>query len=487
MNQDLREQHERLGRAVTKIIADNLKDLDSRRVTSEATPADLDKLFDEPLPETGISAEEIFERFKRDIATHAMQIPSPRYYGQFNPTPLPIGVWADALCSALNQNAGAWRNGPTSAIIEARVLRWLCQLIGYGPESFGTLASGGSEANLIALKCARDRAAEGITKHGLQSVSGELVIYASEQCHYSVEKSADILGLGRESLRKIPTDDQFHVRTTDLVEAIERDRRAGRLPCCVVGIAGATSTGVIDPLEELADIARNQGCWFHVDAAYGGALAFSEKHRGKLRGIARADSVTFDPHKWLFVPFACGATLVGDGGRVLRDAFDITPEYLSEDRGGADVEYDFFRYGQMGTRRFNSLKLWMALKFMGVRGYAEIIESHIDLTRYLAKRIDEIDDFQRLGEVETAVCCFRFLPPGLRDSSAREQDRAQQRLQQRIERGGEAWLTTTVLHGRRALRVNINSFLTERRHIDDLVELLRRESESLMRGDLQND
>jgi len=482
MTEDLSQLHERLGQAVTKIIADYVKGLDERRVTSEATPADLEKLFDEPLPEIGISVEEIFDRFTRDIAPHAMQVPSPRYYGQFNPTPLPIGVWADALCSALNQNAGAWRNGPTSAIIEARVIRWLCQLIGYGPQSFGTLASGGSEANLIALKCARDNAHAQIISVGVRSVPGDLVIYASEQCHYSVEKSADILGLGRKSLHKIPIDDRFHIQTGALREAIERDRKAGHIPCCIVGVAGATSTGVIDPLDEVADIARENACWFHVDAAYGGALAFSDKHKAKLSGIERAHSVTFDPHKWMFVPFACGATLVRDGGRVLRDAFDITPEYLSEDRGGADVEFDFFRYGQMGTRRFNSLKLWMALKFMGTRGYARTVEQHIDLTNYLAGRIDELKDFQRLGEVETAVCCFRFLPKGVRRAEGPAQDRVQQKLQQRIERGGQAWLTTTVLHGRRALRVNVNSFLTERRHLDDLVELLERESKALMEG-----
>ena len=137
------------------------------------------------------------------------------------------------------------------------------------------------------------------------------------------------------------------------------------------------------------------------------------KHKDKLRGIELADSITFDPHKWMFVPFSCGATLVRDGGRVLRDAFDMTPEYLSEDRGGADVEFDFFRYGQMGTRRFNSLKLWMAIKFMGREGYARTVERQIELTKYLAQQIDALKDFKRVGEVETAVCCFRFLPkPG---------------------------------------------------------------------------
>ena len=480
MIDDPAKQHEQLGRAVTAIVTEYVASLDSRRVTSAATPQDLEKIFDEPFPQQGKNIEEILEQFTKDVLAHAMQVPSPRYYGQFNPTPLPIGVWADALASALNQNAGAWRNGPTSAMIEARVFRWLCELIGYGPESLGVLASGGTEANLIALKCARDGAYQAAVPHGLRSAPGDLTVYASEQCHFSIERSVDILGLGRKSLRKIATDEEFHISTDALQKQIEADRKAGCTPCCVIGIAGATSTGVLDPLAELAAIARKNDCWYHVDAAYGGALAFSEKHRAKLKGIDLADSVTFDPHKWMFVPFACGAVLVRDGGSILRDSFDITPEYLNEDRGGVDVEFDFFRYGQMGTRRFNSLKLWMALKFMGREGYAKVIEHQIELTDYLARRIDELTDFKGVGQVETAVCCFKFQPVGLANIDGVEQDRLQQRLQQKIERSGEAWITTTVLNGRRVLRVNINSFLTERRHIDDLVELLQRMSKDLV-------
>ncbi|MDT4967663.1 MAG: aromatic-L-amino-acid/L-tryptophan decarboxylase, partial [Acidobacteriota bacterium] len=178
-------------------------------------------------------------------------------------------------------------------------------------------------------------------------------------------------------------------------------------------------------------------------------------------------------------PFACGAVLVRDGARVLRDAFDITPEYLSEERGGADVEFDFFRYGQLGTRRFNALKIWMALKSLGTRGYAQIIERQIEVTHYLARRIDELPDFERASDVETAVFCFRFLPAGAGGQDGDVQDSLQLKLQQRVEQSRQAWISTTVLKGRRAIRVNINSYLTERRHIDDLVELLERESSQL--------
>jgi len=475
---ELRQQHAEIGAAVTKLISERAASLESLPVAPSATPDELKKLFNEPLPQDGLAAKTILDQFARDVAPHAMQVPSPRYFGQFNPAPLAIGVWADALCSSLNQNAGAWRNGPTSAMIESQVIRWLCELIGYGPQAFGVLASGGSEANLIALKCARDRVSPEIAHSGARDGSN-LTVYTSEQCHYSVEKSLDIIGLGRDSLRKIPTDERFHVRVDKLREAIASDIDAGRRPFCIVGVAGTTATGVIDDLPALADIAREHDCWFHVDAAYGGALAFSAKHKSKLRGIAVADSVTFDPHKWMFVPFSCGATLVRDGHRILRNSFDMSPDYLAEDRGFDDAQYDFFRYGQMGTRRFNSLKLWMCFKFMGKHGYSKSVENHIELTKYLAARLDTSPDFERVGEVETAVCCFRYLPERVQAMSPAEQDNVQQALQQRIEKSGRAFFPSTVLHGRRALRVNINSYLTEQRHVDELVELLVSEGTAL--------
>jgi glutamate/tyrosine decarboxylase-like PLP-dependent enzyme len=293
MIENIVEQHKQLGEAVTRLIVDYVANLDTRPVTPTATPAALEALFAESLPEQGSGLAEILSRFRDDIAPHSMQVPSPQYYGQFNPTPLPIGVWADALSSMLNQNAGAWRNGPVSAMIEVRVIRWLCELLGYGPQAMGTLASGGSEANLIALKCARDRVSEAIKDRGVCSAPGDLVIYASEQCHYSIDKSADILGLGRESLRKIRTDERFHIRLDVLRDEIKRDRAAGKVPCCIVGVAGSTSAGVIDSLEMLGEIARELDCWYHVDAAYGAPLAFSDKHKDKLRGITLADSITF--------------------------------------------------------------------------------------------------------------------------------------------------------------------------------------------------
>src|SRR5688500_2434934 len=257
------EEHARLGRAVTELVSAYAASLDSARVCSEATPAELERLFDEPLPQEGAEATAILEQFARDILPHAMNIPSPRYYGLFNPTPLPVAVWADTLASAINQNGAAWRNSPSASIVEARVLRWLCALMGYGDEGFGTLTSGGSEANLLGLKCARDRGVEGARDRGVAAAAAgpELTVYASEQCHYSFIKCVDILGLGRENLRKVPTDERFHIRVGDLREMIAADLARGATPLCVAGAAGATSTGTVAPLDELADVAREFGLW----------------------------------------------------------------------------------------------------------------------------------------------------------------------------------------------------------------------------------
>jgi aromatic-L-amino-acid decarboxylase len=483
MSEKLSVEHEHLGRLAVELVAEYTATLETRRLISRATPQEMAVWFDEPLPQKGAAAETLLKLFRETIAPHSMSVGSPSYFGQFNPTPLAIGVWADALASALNQNGAIWRNSPVASIIEDRVLRWLCELIGYAPTAYGTLTSGGSEANLVALKCARDRVHAHAKDKGLRDAAGDLIVYVSGQAHYSFVKSVDILGLGRENLRLIPTDDNFHIRADLLREAIAEDKRKGNIPCAIAGAAGATSTGVIDPLDELADIAQETGCWFHVDAAYGGALAFSDKYKGRLSGIERADSVTLDPHKWMFVPFACGATLVREGAQVLRGAFDFTPEYLTEKRdytGGAEQDYDMFRYGQLGTRRFNALKLWLAIKHLGQTGYAEIIERQVGLVEYLARLLDESPDFARLGVVETAVTCFRYRPAAAKDWDAATQDELQQQLQQRVEQSGEAFFASTILHGRRALRINVNSYLTERRHIEKLFALLQREGAAIV-------
>jgi aromatic-L-amino-acid/L-tryptophan decarboxylase len=473
-------EHADLGAATVEMITDYVRGLDEVPVCSGATPAELTALLSEPLPDEGRGAAEVLDVVRRTILPHAIAISSPRYFGLFNPAPLPVAVWVDAVCSALNQNGAAWRQSPSVSALESVVIGWLGAVLGQPDDGFGTLTSGGSEANLIALKCARDRVVHDAAHAGLMGTGAPLRVYASEQAHYSVRRSLDIIGVGRDNLRAIDTDGRFRVRLDALRAAIEDDLARGLRPTAVVGVAGSTSTGAVDPLDGLADVAADYGLWYHVDAAYGGALAFSTAHGELLRGIDRADSITLDPHKWLFVPFSCGALLTRHGRAGLRASFDCTPEYLNEERGDDDGGLDFFRYGQLGTRRGNALKLWAALSRLGRRGYAEIVDQQIALTRRLATGLSMMDEFEVLGDVQTAVCCARFLPGELRDAPGPRQDEVQRRLQQRIERGGRAWLATTVLSGRRVLRVNVNSVLTRAEHVDELLALLSREGAAIV-------
>lgn len=485
---DMADEHADLGAAMTEMITDYVRGLDEAPVCSGATPAELTKLLGGAMPVEGASAMDLLDLLRRKIVPHAITISSPRHFGLFNPAPLPIAVWVDALCAALNQNGAAWRQSPSVSALEAVVIGWLGELIGQPNGGFGTLTSGGSEANLIALKCARDRAVRQATHAGLTETGAPVRVYASEQGHYSLRRSVDILGIGRDNLRTIETDTCFRIRLDELRAAIEADLARGCRPAAIVGIAGSTSTGAVDPLDGLADLAAEYGLWYHVDAAYGGALAFSATHGALLRGIERADSVTLDPHKWMFVPFSCGALLTRHGKNRLRDAFDFTPEYLDEQRGDDDGDLDFFRFGQQGSRRGNALKLWAALCRLGRNGYAEVIDRQLALTKRFTAQLSTMEEFEVLGEVQTAVCCARFLPGGLSAAPGPVQDEVQQRLQQRIERDGRAWLATTVLRGRRVLRININSVLTRAEHIDELLVLLQREGnaalaeQSLSRG-----
>ena len=254
-----------------------------------------------------------------------MAVGSRRYFGMMNPAPLPIGIFAEALIAAMNQNAASWRHAPAGTAIEKRVVRWLCSLFGLPDKSFGTFTSGGSLANITSLKLAINRSLGRDLSQVDESAPpalemGKLTFYVSSQGHYSFDKAVDLLGLGRSQLRKIPQDEIFRIDLKALEAAIEEDVQAGLKPCCIIGIGGSTNTGSIDKLDKLAELSHRYGCWFHVDAAYGGAVILSEMYGTMLRGIELADSITVDPHKWFYMPFAAGAVLVRDGD-FLRKSF----------------------------------------------------------------------------------------------------------------------------------------------------------------------
>jgi aromatic-L-amino-acid decarboxylase len=474
-----------IGYGFVDLMAEYLQGLEGRRVYGPVSPAGLDELFAEDLPEFGVSVEELLHDCRAKIFPNSMAIGSRRYFGMMNPSPLTAAVFADALCSAMNQNAASWRHAPAATAIEKRVVRWLCTLFGLGDRSFGTLTPGGSFANITGLKLAINRALD----RDIQTWDPEeaphlaetarLRFYVSDQAHYSFRKAVDLLGLAHGQLRKIPVDELFRIDQAVLRETIEADLAAGLRPCALIGIAGTTNTGSIDKLELLADLAAEFDCWYHVDAAYGGAVMLSEKYGPMLRGIERADSITVDPHKWFYAPFEAGGILVRDGD-FLRKAFLVRPEYYMEKRQEGDPpEFDprgfhhgdkvnFFQYGLSGSRRFNALKLWMALKTVGRARFAEWIEKDIELARVLSGLLQRTPEFRMIGPNTLGICTFRWEPNGV-ERSDEEIDQLNRDLQASVEREGDAWFSHTLLHGRVALRVNVENRNMGR---DDVLRLL---------------
>ncbi len=491
-----------LGYAFVDLMAEYLEGLEGRRVYGPVSPAGMDDLFDEPLPESGTDYDVLLQECRSKVFPNSMAIGSRRYFGMMNPAPLPVAVFADALAAVMNQNAASWRHAPAATAIEKRVVRWLCGLCGLGEDAFGTLTAGGSLANVTGLKLAvnralgRDLSQEDLPDDPAAADLRELTMYVSAQAHYSFDKAVNLLGLGRSQLRKIPEDPLFRIDLEALEQAIAADRAAGRRPCCIIGIAGTTNTGSVDKLDRLAAIARRHGCWFHVDAAYGGAALLSERYRVLLRGIELADSITVDPHKWLYVPFEAGAILVRDGD-FLRRSFLVHPEYYMERQplGADDLpppdprgfhkgdKVNFFQYGIQGSRRFNALKIWLAFKMTGRSRYASWIEQDIDLARALAGLLRRRPEYELIGPNSLGICTFRWRPlpaPGAPPLAPETVDQLNRDLQDLVEREGDAWFSHTILKGRVALRVNVENRRMRRDDIDRLLRVIERATARLL-------
>jgi aromatic-L-amino-acid decarboxylase len=469
---------------------DHLYGYASRRVWSGATVSDLDRLFDEPLPVSGRDPLAVLRECRRKVFRHSMQMSHPRIFGLFNPAPLPVAAFAELPAAFLNQSVDAWKAAPAATHVEARLIRWMNDLIGFGPAAFGVFTSGGGIANLVALKMARDRTL-GIgarASGGPRRLAGRLRVYASREAHFSIARSLDVLGLGERALVRIPVDRSMKMRPGILAAAIAADRARGLLPAAVVATAGTTNTGTIDPLPEVGQIARREGVHYHIDAAYGGALIFSKRHRDRLAGLKMADSVTIDPHKWLFQPFSLGALFVRDGRR-LNASFRIEPGYLRKDLEAEPERLDFYHYSLEGSRSFRGLKLWFTLKTLGSRGLGALVDRTLDVARYLAEEVRGQECFEPFESlVELASVCFRYLPPWARPITAAARrappargrlNRVQLQIQQAIEKDGAAWFPPILLDGAVFFRFGIFNYRTTRHDVDAVLALIRRTARSL--------
>ena len=460
------EEVRRIGYLAADAIAEHRARLESRPVFGKIGGSA--GLFEGPAPEEGIPVEETLAFVREHVLPFPMGNSHPRFFGFINATADPVGVMADSLASAMNPNC--WGGDHAAVHVEKQVIGWLAASFGFPPDAEGILVSGGSMANFTALAAARRAMTPGnVREDGLAGTDRpRLTVYASDQVHACVDKAVDLLGIGTRQLRRLPADERFRIRPADVARAIAQDRAAGFLPAIVVGNAGTVNTGAIDPLSELADLCAREGLWFHVDGAYGAMATLSPALAPLFAGMERADSVAADPHKWLYVPYEAGATLVRQPGR-LGATFRKFPEYLASD---AESPFPgpawFAERGVELSRGFKALKVWMGWKTHGRRGYAAAIENDVRLARFLSDEVDRRPDFERLADTVLSIANFRYRPAGS-SLPEPELDAVNRRIVNRLVGAGSFFLAPTVLKGRTALRVCIVNFRTKE---EDLTFLL---------------
>lgn len=471
------EEFRRVGYEVIDAIAAYHHELDRRPVLPRTTATDVAARFTDDLAEYGEPPDALVADWRERVAPLLTAIGSPRHFAFVNGSGAMVGVLAEALAAAVNTNAGAWKLGPAAAEIERQVLRWVARFIGYPEDAGGILVSGGTMANFTAILTAlRHVAPYDSTPRGLQdrARSGRFLMYMSDhEGHVSVTRVADMLNLGREAVRLVPSRADFTIDPDALDRMLAADRARGDLPFCVVAQLGSVNVGAIDPIDALADVCEKQGVWLHGDGAIGLLAAGVTETAPRFRGLLRADSLSFDAHKWLGVPNDCGVLLVRHAER-LRRAFSITAPYLRGPLPSDDGQIDFLEYGPQMSRGFRALKVWMVLRFFGAAGVRALIAKNIALTRHLHALVRDHPDFEVLHEPVLSICCFRYVPHHLSDAKDAEEwiDRLNADIAEEIQRSGVALLMTTRIRGRIALRMSICSQRTLEKDIDTTFEAI---------------
>jgi aromatic-L-amino-acid decarboxylase len=425
-----------------------------------------------PAPERGIAADAVLDAFRDRLAPHLFAAQHPGSYSYFTPPPLPIAVAAETLTAWTNQGIDVWLSGMAGPFVEEEVVSWLRDLVGFGPGSWGVLASGGVMANVMGLAVARDvhlRRLRGLAGPPRGAALEGVRVYASDQAHFSIDRGLALLGFPEGTLRVLPSDERFHLRPEEVVDAVAEDRAEGLLPFCLTPVAGSTNTGSVDPVGPLADVAEREGLWLHVDAAYGGAARLSARDAGRVPDLERADSLTIDPHKWFFQPYDIGGLLVRRR-QDLSAAFHDEPEYYRVGDPAAEPLH-WYQYALEGTRRFRALKLWMSWLHLGTRGFAALIEANVDLAAHLAASL-RAAGFEVI-DPELSVVCFRHVPEELATDAA-ALDAHQMGLQRGLEVSGVGWVSTTMLRGRTWLRAGIVNHRSTPADADRIVAELTR-------------
>ncbi len=446
--------------------ADYLAGVERYPVLARVSPGEIAAGLPDSPPELGEPMERLLADFERIVLPGITHWNHPGFFAYFGISGSGPGVVAELLAAALNVNAMLWRTSPAATELEQRCLTWVAQLLGLPAGWFGEICDTASSATHWALAAAREHADLDIRELGMAGRGDlpPLAIYASAEAHSSVDKAAIALGFGLHHVRRVAVDEAFRLRPDALREAVVRDLSDGLRPVAVVATVGTTSSTSIDPVEPIADICEEHGLWLHVDAAYGGSAAVVPSHRHVLGGCERADSLVVNPHKWLLTPIDC-SLLYTRRKESLSRAFSLVPDYLATDDG--DV-VNLMDYGLSLGRRFRALKLWFVIRAYGRQGLADILGGHIRMASWLADRIREAPGWELMAPVPFSTICFRHLPAGA--GNPENHNRA---IVERVNRGGEIFLSSTTLGGVFAIRLAIGNLATEPRHVERAWELLQ--------------
>lgn len=453
------ETHRKAGRLLGEFLADYEVDVSNRPVFPKINREAMRAILDEPLPDEGRSIEELFKEFKDIVVPNSTQVAHPRFLPYVLPSPNGISAFADALAGALNQNCNLWTLSPAANAIEQRVITWFHELFAFPKESGGIITSGGSMANLTALAMARDRfLGNNARKEGLQGNMSPLVLYTSEEVHNSVDKAAVILGIGLDHVRHIRCDREFRIRMDILKKAVLRDREDGFRPFCVVGSAGTVTTGAIDPLDDLADFCGEENLWLHIDGAYGALAILSDRMSSQLLPAGRANSLSLDPHKFLFNPLEAGCVLVRDA-EDLRSTYSFVPSYLSMVN---DPDFlDYAEYGPQLSRSFKAFKVWWSLRAYGRKAYANTIDRLFDLASYMGERIWSEPELELMAPVGFNAVCLRC---------NRLNDSQNEKVLARLVSEGIAFLGRAKVKGLFCLRACFMNLRTTREDVDIIID-----------------
>jgi len=418
--------------------------------------AELARSLVEPLPEEGAALADVLDLVFERAVPKSFNTAGPGYLAYIPGGGIPHSAVADLIADCVNRYVGVWLAAPGLAQLEANVVRWLCQIMGYGPESLGFLTSGGSLANFSALITAR-------RKHLPDDFSNG-TLYASDQVHHSVQKAAMLAGFPSRNVRVIKSDQLFRMHCGDLTRAIEEDRAAGRSPFLLVASAGTTNTGAVDDFETLADLAAQYGMWLHVDAAYGGFFMLTQRGREIMRGIERADSIVLDPHKGLFLPYGTGSLLVREGA-TLRHAHTVFADYMPAMQEEDDL-VDFCQISPELSRPFRGLAIWLPIKLLGIEPFRGNLDEKLDLTLWATEQLRLVEGIEIVAEPQLSIVAFRLSDSEL---DAESLNRLNQDFLARVNRRKRVYLTATTLSGLFTLRICVLSFRT---HLDRMEEAL---------------